>query len=106
HLALTASGEVGKDAARRQHVEAPSHEGLKELDPRGELAELEVQTLLLVGAELLTEHELGVDGDHVQVSDVDLGRGLREDGRSPGGGGGRRATRELQKAAAIDVSVH
>src|SRR5262252_10257256 len=51
HLALAARGEVGEYATRGQHVQAASHEGLEELHAGGELAELEVQSFLLVRAE-------------------------------------------------------
>ena len=82
HLALSARREVREYGTGRQHVEATADQGLEDFKPGIELAQFEIEALLLEGAAVHAGPDLSVNRDRVQIADANFGLGLR-DGRAP-----------------------
>ena len=81
HLALSARRKIRQHRTRRQHVEAAADQGLEDFEAGIELAQFQIEALLLEGAAVHAGPDLPVDGDGMQIADANLGLGLRDGGR-------------------------
>ena len=81
HLALSARRKVRQHRAGRQHVEAAADQRLENLEAGVELAQFEIEALLVEDAAVHAGPDLAVDGDRMQIADADFGLGLRDGGR-------------------------